>query len=283
MNRSVETPDREVGSSTSVTGDHAVARLGLVEVSVEYASPTGLVMALDRVSCTFGPAGSTAIVGRSGSGKSTLVSVLALLRTPTRGTVVVDGTKAPAAQAALAALRARHVGMIFQSFHLDPAASALHNVLLPWHFHPGLSRRDARARAVDLLERLGIAELIDRPVYAMSGGQRQRVAIARALLTDPPVLIADEPTGNLDEETGQRIAQDLFGLTTTGTTVIVVTHDAAIAAMAQRVIGLTHGRLADANDDADEVAPVQAVRPSPGQPGQREEPAPSPARPEERR
>ncbi|MBW3086814.1 Lipoprotein-releasing system ATP-binding protein LolD [Austwickia sp. TVS 96-490-7B] len=228
-------------------GDLAPPRMELCGVGVDYETATGTVTALTEVSCAFAARESVAIVGRSGAGKSTLVSVLALMRTPSRGMVCLDGVEVPRRGRELARLRARHVGMIFQSFHLDPQVTALNNALLPWHFAPWLSRRDARRRAMDLFDRLGIADLSDRPVHAMSGGQRQRVAIARALVTDPDVVIADEPTGNLDEHTGNAVAEDLYALTASGTTVIVVTHDHTIAAMADRTVDLAFGRICSAD------------------------------------
>ncbi|GAB78218.1 putative ABC transport system ATP-binding protein/lipoprotein-releasing system ATP-binding protein [Austwickia chelonae] len=218
--------------------------LEIRNAGVVYPTRHGPVSALDDISCSFEAGGSTtAIVGRSGAGKSTLVSVLALMRTPTTGQVFVNGVAVPTGERARTRIRAATIGMVFQSFHLDPAATALQNVLLPWHFNPRLSRRAARAQAVEVFDRLGVAELLHRPVSAMSGGQRQRVAIARAMASQPRVLVADEPTGNLDEETGNAVAADLYALKEIGTTVIVVSHDAAVAAMADRMLHLSRGRL----------------------------------------
>ena len=133
---------------------------------------------------------------------------------------------------------------MFQSFHLDPAFSAADNVLLPRYFGGAGSRRDARRRAADLLELVGIPELADRSPGRMSGGQRQRVAIARALFTKPALVVADEPTGNLDEDTAGMVADVLFALPgRTGTAVVVVTHDAAIAAHADRLVRIAQGRV----------------------------------------
>ncbi|WP_116111856.1 ABC transporter ATP-binding protein [Austwickia chelonae] len=225
----------------------------LVKAGVTYSADSGPVRALTEVSCSFEAGTSTAVIGRSGAGKSTLVSVLALMRSPTSGAVLVNGRPVPTAERARAQLRASTVGMIFQSFHLDPATTAAQNVLLPWHFNPRVGRREAQAHAAEIFERLGIAELMNRPVGAMSGGQRQRVAIARAMVARPRVLLADEPTGNLDEETGLAVAEDLYALKHSGTAVIVVSHDAVVAAMAERVLRLAHGRLAAAAHEPDGV------------------------------
>lgn len=225
-----------------MTGTSVVA---LDAVGVDYDTGSGTVHALEMVSLTIPAASSTSVVGRSGSGKSTLVSVLSLLRRPTRGQVLAAGQDtANLPDPALSRLRAAAVGTVFQSFHLDPAFTAETNVLLPWYFTATTSRRDARARARDLLEILGIPELADRQPGQMSGGQRQRVAIARALFTQPPLLIADEPTGNLDEDTAAVVAQTLYSLPATlGTAVVVVTHDTDIADRADRRITLVRGQV----------------------------------------
>jgi ABC-type lipoprotein export system ATPase subunit len=226
-----------------VTGSDLVA--SLEHVSVEYAVASGVVHALQDISYDFAPGTSTAIVGRSGSGKSTLISVLALLRQPNQGEVTVCGRKSSAlADHDLSSLRGEFVGTVFQSFHLDPSASAAENVMLPWYFSGGVSRASARRRAGEVLDRMGIGELASRRTAEMSGGQRQRVAIARALYPRPRLLIADEPTGNLDEATAASIAEELFGLPADmGAAVVVVTHDAQIAAMATDVLHITMGRL----------------------------------------
>lgn len=219
----------------------------LSDVSVSFPTSGGVVDALNGVSLTLAPASSTAILGRSGSGKSTLVSVLALLRRPTSGSVHVGGQDVSTlADAQLSRFRGRLVGTVFQSFHLDPAFTSMENVLLPWYFGVSGSRKQARRRASDLLELVGIPELAGRSPGQMSGGQRQRVAIARALFMEPSLLVADEPTGNLDEETAGLVAELLFALPAqTGTAVVVVTHDATIAAQADRRVRLRKGRISE--------------------------------------
>lgn len=217
--------------------------LELREASFVYGSGTEAVEALQPTSHQFLAGTSSAIVGRSGSGKSTLVSLLGLLRTPTTGSIAIGGQEAPHAPRPRAALRANHLGMVFQSFHLEPRLTALANTLLPWHFHPTLGRREATKRAKTALDQLGIGHLTGRKVANMSGGQRQRVAIARALISKPAVLLADEPTGNLDEETSLHVAADLVALTTHGTAVIIVTHDNPVAELADEKLHLTKGKL----------------------------------------
>jgi predicted ABC-type transport system involved in lysophospholipase L1 biosynthesis ATPase subunit len=228
-----------------MTGQPPAAELHDVTVELEARQDTA--RALSSVSLTVAAASSTAIVGRSGSGKSTLVSVMALLRRPTGGRVTVSGrSTAGLSDAQLARLRAAFVGTVFQSFHLDTAMTAAENVMLPWYFGGRAPRREARARAALLLDRLELGELASRRPAEMSGGQRQRVAIARALFPGPGLLIADEPTGNLDETTAELIADQIFSLPgLMGTAVVVVTHDPAIAARAERRLHLSGGELCE--------------------------------------
>lgn len=230
---------------TTPTARDEAARL--VDVSVDYPSPTGPVAALRHVTVAFPRASCTAIVGRSGSGKSTLVSVLALLRAPTGGQVILDGQPVGDLDVRrVSELRAQGVGIVFQAFHLDQALTARENVLLPWFFRArGLNRPAARARAGEILGQLGIGELADRRPNEMSGGQRQRVAIGRALFARPALFVADEPTGNLDEDTAAEVTDVLLSLPATfGTTVVLVTHDATVAAAAHHRLELVRGELA---------------------------------------
>ena len=221
----------------------------LVDVSVTYQDRGETVHALDGVSFTCQPGTSTSIVGRSGSGKSTLISVLSLLRQPTSGRVHIDGDDAARMDpASKARLRAARIGIVFQSFHLEPSLTVLDNVMLGWHFQrAGLGRREAVARVMDDLDGLEIADLARRRPHALSGGQRQRVAVARAIFARPSLLVADEPTGNLDESNAGTVADLLLSLPERyGTAVIVVTHDQAISRMAQTRLELVQGRIHDA-------------------------------------
>ena len=188
-----------------------------------------------------------AVMGPSGSGKSTLLNLVAGLDKPTTGTVTVAGRRIDAlGEGALARFRARHVGIIFQFFNLLDDLTVEDNVLLPAQL-AGASRRQARARAAELLERMGIGEHRDAYPARLSGGQRQRVAIARALVNSPELLLADEPTGALDTAAGQEIGRLLRELNAGGQTLVLVTHDPALAQrFAARTVLLVDGQVATA-------------------------------------
>jgi ABC-type lipoprotein export system ATPase subunit len=188
-----------------------------------------------------------AISGPSGSGKSTLLNLLTGIDRPTSGRVVFDGQELRArGENALARWRGRHVGIVFQFFQLIPTLTALENVLLASELGGAGNRprRLWRQRALECLATVGLAEYPHRLPSQLSGGQQQRVAIARALANDPPVIVADEPTGNLDSRTALAVFDTLAGLTALGTTVVYVTHDRALAARASAGIELLDGRLA---------------------------------------
>lgn len=215
-------------------------------VTVEYPSAHGTVTALRNVDAQFRRGTSTAIVGRSGSGKSTLISVLSLLRRPSSGVLTLDGvTTSTLSDAGVAALRSTAIGVVFQSYHLDSSLTAAENVMLPWYFYSDSGpRRLARHRAAQILAQLEIGELADRRPSQLSGGERQRVAIGRALFPEPALFVADEPTGNLDEDTANSVATTIFSLPSLfGTTVVLVTHDSTIAAMATSRLELVKGEL----------------------------------------
>jgi len=217
-------------------------------VSLTYSTPAGDVAALASVTQEFVAGESVAVVGRSGSGKSSLISVMALLRRPTSGQVIVADTDAQAASERQRARLRRSIGTVFQSFHVDDRLSVRDNVMFPYLFNKTLSRRQACHRADRLIERLGLDRESNRRASDISGGQRQRVAIARALLGEPAVLIADEPTGSLDEQTADQVAQDLFALARElQTAVVVVTHDERIAAMADMKLLMSSGSLSVVN------------------------------------
>src|ERR1700756_3354788 len=214
---------------------------------VTKAYQTGAPPALADVSLSVANGEVAAIMGPSGSGKSTLLNLIAGLDKPTSGTVTVAGQRIDAlGEAALARFRSRHIGIIFQFFNLLDDLTVEDNVLLPAQL-AGASRKKARARAGELLERMGIADHRDDYPARLSGGQRQRVAIARALVNAPELLLADEPTGALDTATGMAIGRLLQQLNADGQTLVLVTHDAALAdRYAARTIRLLDGRLAPA-------------------------------------
>jgi putative ABC transport system ATP-binding protein len=205
-------------------------------------SPEGTLAILADVSLSIRRGESVAIIGASGAGKSTLLALLAGLDEPTAGRTSLAGNDLAALdEDGRAAVRARHVGFVFQSFHLLPSLTALENVMLPLE----LARRsDARQAASAVLGRVGLAERVGHYPRQLSGGEQQRVAIARAFVTQPDVLFADEPTGNLDAQTGEKIMDLLFGLNrATQTTLVLVTHDASLAARCDRIIRLDAGRV----------------------------------------
>ena len=197
---------------------------------------------LDDVSFAVGAGETVAVVGASGAGKSTLLALLAGLDEPSGGSVWLEGVELSALdEDGRAAVRARHVGFVFQSFHLVPSLTALENVMLPLEL---AGRRDARQTAREALGRVGLAGRVGHYPRQLSGGEQQRVAIARAFVTQPDVLFADEPTGNLDAATGERIMDLLFGLNAAvGSTLVLVTHDRELAARCGRVIRLDAGRI----------------------------------------
>ena len=211
----------------------------------QVSSPEGTLAILSDVSLAISRGETVAVMGASGAGKSTLLALLAGLDEPTSGSVHLAGSDLTALdEDGRAAVRARHVGFVFQSFHLVPSLTALENVMLPLEL---ARRRDARAAALEVLGRVGLAGRVGHYPRQLSGGEPQRVAIARAFVTRPAVLFADEPTGNLDAATGERIMELLFGLNAeTGATLVLVTHDQALAARCGRVIRLDAGRVVGA-------------------------------------
>jgi len=199
------------------------------------------VQALTDVSLTVSAGEFVAIAGPSGSGKSTLLQIVGCLDVPTSGRCLLDGTDVGTLDdAALSRLRNAHVGFVFQSFNLVSRTTALENVELPMVYSSGRGSRD-RARAA--LERVGMGHRADHFPNELSGGEQQRVAIARALVLEPALLIADEPTGNLDAANGDQILDLVTGLNRDGLTVLIVTHDPRVAARAHRVVSLADGRV----------------------------------------
>lgn len=208
-------------------------------------SPEGELVILDDVELGIASGESVAVVGASGSGKSTLLGLLAGLDTPTAGTVHLGGeTISELDEDGRAALRARMVGFVFQAFQLIPSLTALENTMLPLEL---AGAENAAERAGEVLERVGLAERVMHYPRQLSGGEQQRVAIARAFAADPQVLFADEPTGNLDHGTGQRITDLLFDLNREkSTTLVLVTHDRELASHCSRRVEMTGGRLSEA-------------------------------------
>jgi putative ABC transport system ATP-binding protein len=210
-------------------------------VSKTVSSPEGPLTILADVSLGVRAAETLAVVGASGAGKSTLLAMLAGLDSPSTGRVLIAGVDITLLdEDGRAAIRGEHVGFVFQSFHLIPSLTALENVMLPLELR---GRRDARQAAAQALEQVGLTPRAAHYPKQLSGGEQQRVAIARAFVTHPAVLFADEPTGNLDTHTGQRVTDLLFELNRSiGSTLVLVTHDRGLAGRCARTLELDAGR-----------------------------------------
>ncbi|XVU30536.1 ABC transporter ATP-binding protein [Actinoplanes sp. CA-054009] len=213
------------------------------------------VPALRGVSLTVSATDYVAIVGTSGSGKSTLMHLLGGLDRPSGGTLLIGGRDVSTLNPAeMARLRNETIGFVFQSFHLLARTTARDNVALPLVYR-GVGRRERRARAAEMLERVGLGHRLDHRPNQMSGGEQQRVAIARALVTGPSVLLADEPTGNLDSATGQSVLALLESLNADGVAVVLVTHDKDVAVRAHRQIVMRDGLIVDSPPPPSPVSP----------------------------
>ena len=212
-------------------------------LSKVYRRGASEVRAVDGIDLDVEPGEFMAIMGRSGSGKTTLLDLLGCLLRPTDGQLAIDGRSViGASDGELATIRRERIGFVFQEFNLIPTLTAIENVLLPLRYGP--RRPDARARATDLLELVGLAERATHRPTELSGGEQQRVAIARALVNEPAVILADEPTGELDSTTSERLMATLRELNgDRGVTIIIVTHDAGVAGATDRVVRLTDGRV----------------------------------------
>jgi ABC-type lipoprotein export system ATPase subunit len=221
------------------------ALITLRGVTKLYRKGRETIRALDGIDLQVAEKGMVAIVGPSGSGKSSLLHVVGAMDRPTSGEVRVAGQAVHAlAEAALTAFRRQTVGFVFQTFNLIPNLTALENVMLPMEFN-GVPGAERRARAAGLLERIGLGQRLSHRPRELSGGEQQRVAIARALANDPRLVLADEPTGNLDSKTGQMI-YELLREIARDRTVLVVTHAEPLAQMADRVLHIKDGRLGPA-------------------------------------
>ena len=184
------------------------------------------------------------VVGQSGSGKSTLLGLLSGIDRPTRGEVLIDGTAVHAlSERAMSAWRGKAVGIVFQFFQLLPTLTAVENVMLPMDFSNVLRSRQRIDRAMHLLDKLGVTAQANKLPSTMSGGEQQRVAVARALANEPAVLLADEPTGNLDSRTAQSLLEILTGIRNDGQTVVMVTHDSRAREYASKTVTLVDGRV----------------------------------------
>jgi putative ABC transport system ATP-binding protein len=211
-------------------------------VSKTVPSGTGTLTILHPLDLAVPARQVVAITGPSGSGKSTLLGLIAGLDAPTSGRIIVDGTDITSLdEDALARLRGRRIGFVFQFFHLLPSLTALENILIPMEI---AGVRSPRKRAIELLDEVGLSERGHHYPSQLSGGEQQRVAIARALSNDPPLLLADEPTGNLDSTTGRQVIDLLLAVNRSrGTTLVLVTHDPELASVADMTVALRDGRV----------------------------------------
>jgi putative ABC transport system ATP-binding protein len=217
--------------------------LELRNIAKSFANGSEIVHALTDISLTIQQNEFVAFMGSSGSGKSTLMNILGCLDTPNSGQYLLDNKDvATLDDDTLSAIRNKHIGFIFQTFHLLPKLDAIGNVKLPLRFS-NVSEEEANQRAHELLDKVGLGHRKTHKPYEMSGGQRQRVAIARALINRPTVVLADEPTGNLDSKTSVEIMALLTDLHQQGQTIVMVTHEDDIASYAQRVITMRDGQI----------------------------------------
>jgi len=219
--------------------------IALRHISKTYETPAGSFNALRNIDLEITAGEFVAIVGKSGSGKSTLLNMIGGIDRPSSGSLSICGADIQSlSHNELASWRGRSIGFVFQFFQLLPTLTVAENVMLPMDFAGTLPRSGRHARATQLLERVGVADQADKLPSALSGGQQQRVAIARALANDPPVILADEPTGNLDSETSAEIFRLFAKLAADGKTLLVVTHDAEAAVAVSRTITIVDGCVA---------------------------------------
>jgi len=221
----------------------------LNNVHKDYLMGDSIIRALDGVDASVRKGDFIAIVGPSGSGKSTMMNMVGALDLATKGEIFLDGRDIEhLEESELAQIRGRKIGFVFQTFNLIPTLTALDNVMLPMLFQ-GISREERVNRGKELMKKVGLSERMYHLPSELSGGQRQRVAIARALANDPEVILADEPTGNLDSKTGKEILDMFIKLNKEGKTIIVVTHDSDIAKHARKVLKMKDGKLDGGKND----------------------------------
>ena len=214
------------------------------QITKTYDSGSNSVQALRGIDLTVHRGEFVAVMGTSGSGKSTLMNLLGCLDTPTSGSYLIDGAHVESLDKnALAAIRNQKIGFVFQGFNLLPRTSAVENVELPMLYDRRSKKRDTHALAVAALEKVGLGDRIDHEPSELSGGQQQRVAIARALVAEPALILADEPTGNLDSRTSIEVMSLFQSLNDQGITIVLVTHEHDIAAYAKRIVEVRDGRI----------------------------------------
>jgi putative ABC transport system ATP-binding protein len=235
--------------------------INLHQAAKTYESPSGAFTALRGVNLQVRAGEFVAVVGKSGSGKTTLLNLLAGIDRPTRGEITVAGTPLHRlSESELAEWRGRTIGLVFQFYQLLPTLTVVENVMLPMDFANRVPAAERRSRALELLDRVGIQVQADKLPATLSGGEQQRAAIARALANDPPILLADEPTGNLDSATSMSVLQLFRSLNADGLTIVMVTHERDIRSIASRLVTLVDGGVADAPQaQADQIESTKVV------------------------
>ena len=224
--------------------------LKLTDICKDYLQGKQTVRVLKNINLTVEQGDYLAIMGPSGSGKSTLMNIIGCLDVPTSGSYELNGKSLPTSDNALADIRNKYIGFVFKSFYLMPKLDAVDNVALPL-LYAGVSLKERRARAVEALNAVGLGERIHFRPNQLSGGQCQRVAIARAMVTKPTLLLADEPTGALDSKSGDQIMEIFRNLSKEGMTIIMITHELAIAQCADKIYHIRDGQLRESEEEAD--------------------------------
>ena len=224
--------------------------LKLTDICKDYLQGKQTVRVLKNINLTVEQGDYLAIMGPSGSGKSTLMNIIGCLDVPTSGSYELNGKSLPTSDNALADIRNKYIGFVFQSFYLMPKLDAVDNVALPL-LYAGVSLKERRARAVEALNAVGLGERIHFRPNQLSGGQCQRVAIARAMVTKPTLLLADEPTGALASKSGDQIMEIFRNLSKEGMTIIMITHELAIAQCADKIYHIRDGQLRESEEEAD--------------------------------
>jgi len=224
--------------------EHPNNLISLSRVTKTFPLGSGTFQALKNVSIDIQKGQLIAITGKSGSGKSTLLNIIAGIDKPTQGSVSINGVHVEKlSESELATWRGKNIGVVFQFFQLLPTLTILENIMLPMDFCNSYPKRERKERALALLDQVGIKEQADKLPSTLSGGQQQRAAIARALANDPPLIIADEPTGNLDSQTATSIFELFAALTRSGKTVIIVTHEKDFSSYFENVIAIADGAI----------------------------------------
>jgi len=232
-------------TSISLEGSNT-AIIQLCQLVKTYSTTAGDFPALKGISTSFHEGEFVAVMGKSGSGKSTLLNMITGIDTPTSGRVVIGGTCVhELSESAMAKWRGRNLGIVFQFYQLLPMLSLLENTMLPMDFCDTYAPRDRPARAMALLELVGLEKVADSMPAALSGGEQQRAAMARALANDPPIIVADEPTGNLDSRSADSVMKIFERLVQQGKTVLMVTHEPSLSSRASRVLMLSDGKIVE--------------------------------------